>query len=317
MDTGKIKLPKSVSVEVLNKVHDTSTIAALSPSTPQLFSDKDYMFFGDDTEAEVVAEGGQKGSYETEPNFKTAKRAKIVTTTRVTSELKWADEDNRLEIISQIQQDQARAVGRALDYVVYHAVSPKSGLPINGETGLFSDAATHKIAASDDIVFDLDAMVEAVSDEWEVNGIAFSRKLAGVMRRVRQPTTLQRYYTDVPLNLNVGSFEGIAAATSNTVSGRRCKTDPKTLAVAGDFSLIKWGMVRDMEAEIIEYGDPDQSGVDLKAHNQIAYRTEAMLGYCVLDPSGFAVITGDLHDPAKAFSKVAHAVPQTVAGKGE
>ena len=58
----------------------------------------------------------------------------------------------------------------------------------------------------------------------------------------------------------------------------------------GDFALIKWGMVRDIWSEIIEYGDPDQTGVDLKAHNQIAFRTEAVYAYAILDPKGFAVL---------------------------
>ena len=316
LDTSKISLPKNVSTEVLNKVRDTSTIATLSPSTPQLFTDTEFMFFSADAEAEVVAEGGTKGSHEYSTDAIAAKRAKIVTTTRVSSELKWADEDNQLSIISQIQQDQSRAMGRALDYIVYHAVSPKSGLAISDATGLFSDAKVKKVTASDDVVYDLDALFDAVAEEWEINGIAFSRKLASVLRKVRHPTTLERYYGDVPLNLQIGTFEGVSAATSGTVSGRKCKTDPKTLAVCGDFSLIKWGMVRDMTAEVIEYGDPDQTGVDLKAHNQIAYRTEAMLGYCALDPSAFAVLKGDGYDAGKAFSKMVYSVPAVTTPSG-
>lgn len=35
MDTSKIHLPKTVALTVVNKVKETSTIAALSPSTPQ------------------------------------------------------------------------------------------------------------------------------------------------------------------------------------------------------------------------------------------------------------------------------------------
>ena len=62
------------------------------------------------------------------------------------------------------------------------------------------------------------------------------------------------------------------------------------LAVAGDFSLIRWGMVRDITAEVIEYGDPDGTGVDLKQYNQVAYRTEAVLAYSVIDPHAFAVL---------------------------
>ena len=62
------------------------------------------------------------------------------------------------------------------------------------------------------------------------------------------------------------------------------------LAFLGDFSLIKWGMVRDIWSESIEYGDPDGSGKDLKGYNQIAYRTEAIYSYAILDPKGIAVL---------------------------
>ena len=58
----------------------------------------------------------------------------------------------------------------------------------------------------------------------------------------------------------------------------------------GNFDMIKWGMVRDIYSEIIEYGDPDQTGVDLKANNQIAYRTESCFSYAVLDAKAFTVL---------------------------
>lgn len=38
-DTKKIKLPREVVTELLNKAKDTSTIAKLSPSKPQKFVD--------------------------------------------------------------------------------------------------------------------------------------------------------------------------------------------------------------------------------------------------------------------------------------
>ena len=46
------------------------------------------------------------------------------------------------------------------------------------------------------------------------------------------------------------------AATSATVNGAKAKTPTNVLAIMGDFSLIKWGMVRDITSEIIPYGDP-------------------------------------------------------------
>ena len=125
LDTSKVLLPKEVATVITKRAKDTSTIAALSPSEPQLFLDKDYMVFTGNSEAEVVAEGAQKSSYEETLTPVVGKRFKVQTTTRLSNELQWADDDAKLEIISKIQADQAAAMGRVLVYVVYHAFDPK------------------------------------------------------------------------------------------------------------------------------------------------------------------------------------------------
>lgn len=288
MDTTKIKLPVSVATEITKKAKDTSTIAALSPAEPQLFLDKDYMVFNGSSEAEVVAEGAQKSSYDETLTPVVGKRFKVQTTTRVTSELKWADEDNQLEIIQNIQADQAKALGRVLDYVIYHAFNPKPKTTLDGFTALSTSAV--QVTASGDDVEDIDALAEAVSDEYDINGIAMSKTWAARLRKLRVPATGMRLYPEIPISLQVGNLDGIPAATSGTVNGRLITTDTKVLAFLGDFSLIKWGMVRDIWSEIIAYGDPDQTGKDLKAYNQIAYRTEAVYSYAILDPKGIAVL---------------------------
>ena len=288
MDTTKIKLPVSVATEITKKAKDTSTIAALSPAEPQLFLDKDYMVFNGSSEAEVVAEGTQKSSYDETLTTVVGKRFKVQTTTRVTSELKWADEDNQLEIIQNIQADQAKALGRVLDYVIYHAFNPKPKTTLDGFTALSTSAV--QVTASDDDVEDIDALAEAVSDEYDINGIAMSKTWAARLRKLRVPATGMRLYPEIPISLQVGNLDGIPAATSGTVNGRLITPNTKVLAFLGDFSLIKWGMVRDIWSEIIAYGDPDQTGKDLKAYNQIAYRTEAVYSYAILDPKGIAVL---------------------------
>ena len=288
MDTAKIKLPVSVATEITKKAKDTSTIAALSPAEPQLFLDKDYMVFNGSSEAEVVAEGSQKSSYEETLTPVVGKRFKVQTTTRVTSELKWADEDNQLEIIQNIQADQAKALGRVLDYVIYHAFNPKPKTALGGFTALSTSAV--QVTASGDDVEDIDALAEAVSDEYDINGIAMSKTWAARLRKLRLPATGMRLYPEIPISLQVGNLDGIPAATSGTVNGRLITPATGVLAFLGDFSLIKWGMVRDIWSEIIAYGDPDQTGKDLKAYNQIAYRTEAVYSYAILDPKGIAVL---------------------------
>ena len=287
MDTTKIKLPVEVTQAIINKFCNTSTIAALSPSTPQLFLNEDYIEFNGAAEAEVVAEGQQKSSYTQEASSITGKKFKVQCTTRVTEELKWADEDNRLEIISSIQEDQTKAIARALDYVIYHAINPKTGSKLSGYDALTAKAV--EVTDSGDDIANVDALADAVN-EYEINGVALSRTWASRLRKLRVPATGMRFYPEIPINLAAGTLDGIPAATSTTVDGKKATTETKVLGIMGDYSLIKWGMIRDIWAEVIQYGDPDQSGVDLKANNQIAYRTEAMFSYAVLDPKAFAVL---------------------------
>ena len=288
LDTSKVLLPKEVATVITKRAKDTSTIAALSPSEPQLFLDKDYMVFTGDSEAEVVAEGAQKSSYEETLTPVVGKRFKVQTTTRVSNELQWADEDAKLEITSKILADQAAAMGRVLDYVIYHAFDPKKKTTLDGFNALAKTAVG--VTATDDRVADIDSLAEAVSDEYDINGIAMSKTMANELRKIRVPSTGQRFYPEIPINLQVGNLDGIPAATSGTVNGRRVTPATGILAFLGDFRLIKWGMVRDIWSEIIEYGDPDNTGKDLKGVNQIAYRTEAMYSYAILDPNGIAVL---------------------------
>lgn len=294
LTTDKVRLPKEVATAVTKHAKDTSVIAALSPSEPQLFLDKDYMVFTGNAEAEVVSEGAQKSSYEETLTTVVGKRFKVQTTTRVSNELQWADEDAKLEIISRVQADQAAALGRVLDYVIFHAFDPKKRAALDGFTALSGTA--RQVTATDDRVADLDSLAETVNDEYDINGLALSKTMANELRKIRVPSTGQRFYPEIPLNLQVGSLEGIPTATSGTVNGRLITGTPtNVLAFLGDFSLIKWGMVRDIWSEIIQYGDPDHTGTDLKNVNQIAYRTEAVYSYAILDPKGIAVLKKPAH----------------------
>ena len=297
LQTSGVVLPRSVATVVTGKAKDTSTIATLSPSKPEIFNDETYLVFTGNSEAEVVAEGAAKDYYEQTTAPVVAKRVTIQTTTRVSKQLKWADEDDQLKIIDAIQEDQALALGRALDYVVYHAINPKTGQALNGFTPLTAMSgvndvylgATAKAATDAQLIAAFDNMAEEVNETYDINGFALSKAYANALRRIRTKDRMQRLYPNVPLNLKVGEFEGVNAACSSTVNGGLAVTPTNVLAIMGDYSLIKWGMVRDMMAEVIEFGDPDGQG-DLKRYNQIAYRTEAVLGYAVVNPAAFSIL---------------------------
>lgn len=287
LQTTDIVLPRSVVPQTINKVKGISTIAQLSPSEPQLFTEKTHLLFNPSSEAEVVEEGAVKSSYAQDLKPVEAKRVKLVTTTRTSNELVWADEDARTEIITKIIQDQAEAIARALDYVIYHAVNPKNGATLSGYTSLVTGAV--EVTSTDDPCKDIDNLADALID-YQINGIALSREFASALRKIRVANTGQRLYPEIPLSLNAGSVDGIPSVTSNTVNGVLVTPATGVRAIMGDFSTIKWGMVRDAHSELIEYGDPDNAGADLKSVNQVAYRTESMFAYALLEPKAFAYL---------------------------
>lgn len=287
LTTSKITLPKEVAKGIITKARDASVIQTLSPSTPMLFKDVSHILFTKEPEAEFVEEGGQKSSMEAEFAPVPGKIHKAQVTVRMSDEVRWADEDSQLEIVDGIIDASSAAVGRALDYGVFHAVNPATGAGVPTMTALTAGAAS--VTATADASADLDSLVEKINEDHDVSGIALSKAWANTLRKIRVQATGARLYPEIPLNLKAGTLDGIAAATSGTVNGRLAATPTKVLAILGDFSLIKWGIVRDLGMEIIETGDPDGLG-DLKRMNQVAYRTEVVYSWAVIDPAGFAVL---------------------------
>lgn len=287
ISTKSITLPKEVAQQVVTKARDTSTIAALSPSTPMLFKDMTHVLFSKEPEAEFVGEGAQKSPADAEFAAVQGEIHKAQVTVRLSDEVKWADEDSQLGIVDAIVDASSAAIGRALDYGIFHAINPSTGTAASGMTAL--TAGANQVTATSDASADLDSLVAAVNESYDVDGIALSKSWANELRKIRVKSTGMRLYPEIPLNLKVGSLDGIAAATSGTVNGALAKTATNVLAILGQFGLIKWGIVRDLGLDVIETGDPDGLG-DLKRLNQVAYRTEVAYSWAVLDPKGFAVL---------------------------
>lgn len=286
-NTTNIKLPVEIAKDLVSKVADTSVIQTLSASSPAIFANRASILFTQDPEAEIVGESTQHSSQTVglKPVDHTIKKLSV--TVRFSNEVQWADEDSQLQIVDAIVDKSAAALGRGLDYLVFHALNPATGMAATGLTALTTGAPA--VTATTDPAADLDALADAVDPGYSISGIGLSKAYASSLRKVRVKNTGLRMFPEIPINLNTGVVDGLAAATSNTVSGALAKTATKVLAVMGDFNLIKWGIVRDINIETIETGDPDGLG-DLKRLGQIAYRAEVVYSYAVIDPKGFAVL---------------------------
>ena len=125
--------------------------------------------------------------------------------------------------------------------------------------------------------------------EYPCNGIAMSPTFATAL----SGTTLsggQRPYEDFMWGGNPGAIRGIPCDVNPTVAVS-ASTANVYYAYLGDFqNALKWGYAAEMPLEVIEYGDPDGEG-DLKRKNQVLLRTEAYIGWGILDAKAFSKIT--------------------------
>ncbi|WP_314951608.1 phage major capsid protein [Lancefieldella parvula] len=286
-NTTNIKLPVEIAKDLVSKAADTSVIQTLSASSPAIFANQASILFTQDPEAEIVGESAQHSSQSVGLKPVDHNIKKLSVTVRFSNEVKWADEDSRIQIVDAIVDKSAAALGRGLDYLVLHGLNPATGMAASGLTALTAGATA--VTATTDPAADLDALADAVDPGYSISGIGLSKAYASSLRKVRVKNTGLRLFPEIPISLKTGVVDGLAAATSNTVSGALAKTPTKVLAVMGDFNLIKWGIVRDIDLETIETGDPDGLG-DLKRLGQIAYRAEVVYSYAVIDPKGFAVL---------------------------
>lgn len=286
----KIVMPTDVIQEVSRKVQEQSFVAALCPSEPETFTDTEYVTWTEDPEGEFVGEGAAKRSSGFEEEPQTAKLHKFQVTVRMSDEVKWADEDGRLQIVSKLLEKMAQAKARGLDYGLGHAIQPLDHQYIDNFKAESIVWPANQVAATSDPTADLDNLPGSIIGNYDINGIALDRMYAYELRKVRNANTGQRMFPEIGLNLQPGSVDGIRSVTSGSVAARRLAPEATGIkAIMGDWGLVKWGFARDFAVELIEYGDPDGLG-DLKRFNQLAYRTEAVFGWRVIDHKGFAVL---------------------------
>lgn len=290
--TGDIKnLPRNIADGLVKKTVTGSTVAALSGREPMRFGNTDIITFNDLPKAEFVDEGANKASTTGGFGVVTATPKKAQVTMRFNQEVQWADEDYQLGVLRELSDAGATALSRALDLGLYYRINPLTGTAISAWTN-YLNAATKRVevpGTGADPEMQLEAAAGLlVADQQNINGIAFDPSYAWQIATLRYADGRKKF-PELGYGVSVSSFNGVAASTSNTVSGRPEAADTKVKAIMGDFQGgIRWGVQRDLPLEVITYGDPDGQG-DLKRKNQIALRLEIVYGWYVFTDR-FAVV---------------------------
>lgn len=284
LTTGSLNLPDHIIDPWLKKVQAGSTVATLSGAIPMKFGQGHSMTF-DIGEAEYVGEGANKGASTVTPTTKTVKPFKFHKTIRWTEEVKWADEDYQLGVVSQILDLIQPALSRALDFGVFHEINPTGGAVVAAMNGGLTDTTNVvEYAAADKPYVSLDAADNLVLAAGYVpRDIALDPAYAAKFSALRGTTSEQKLYPNFRLSTEVSELDNHRASVSRTVGAVGvAAVATKALGFVGDFSTIGWGVQRALGLEMIEYGDPDGGG-DLKRNNQVAFRAEVVYGWGIAD----------------------------------
>lgn len=289
MKTGTLFKPELVT-ELISKVQGKSVLAKLSAQTPIPFNGVEQFIFNLEGNAQIVGEGEQKQAGKAKITSKVIKPLKFVYQARITDEFKYASEEKQMNFLSAYMDGFAKKIAEAFDLAALHGLEPKTMTDASFRaTNSFDGLITGNIVNYDEAHIDdnIDTAVQTiVAKGGEVTGIALSPTAGQNLAKIKVNGVVQ--YPEFRFGQNPDSFYGMKSDINKnlTVTGGTAETDH---AIVGDFqNRFKWGYAENIPMEIIEFGDPDGAGRDLKAYNEICLRAEAFIGWGILDEEAFA-----------------------------
>ena len=284
--------PHELVTEMFSKVVGRSSVAKLADQTPIPFSGVDVMTFSMDDDIAIVGECAAKPAGDASVGTVKIVPIKVVYQSRVSDEFIHCAEEKRLVYLQAFTDGYAKKIARGLDIMVFHGLDPKSGTTssIIGANCLDRAASVSLEAYSSAAVEgDVTAAIGAMGEGYVCNGIAMSPAFATALSQVSLSGG-QRPYEDFMWGGNPGAIRGIPADVNPTVAVTASTATLLPYAYLGDWSAFRWGYAAQLPLEVIEYGNPDGGAYDLKQSNQVLLRSEAYIGWGILDPKAFARI---------------------------
>ncbi|ACO17565.1 TPA: phage major capsid protein [Streptococcus pneumoniae] len=290
MKTGTLFKPEVVK-QLISKVQGKSVLAKLSAQTPIPFNGVEQFIFNLEGNAQIVGEGEQKFGNKAKLTSKVIKPLKFVYQARITDEFKYASEEKQMNFLSAYMDGFAKKIAEAFDLAALHGLEPKSMTDATFRaTNSFDGVISGSVVTYDETKIDEnieDAVQQVIARGCEVTGIALSPTAGHALGKLKDADK-RAVYPEFRFGQNPDSFYGMKSDINKnlTVTGGTAETDH---AIVGDFqNRFKWGYAENIPMEIIEYGDPDGAGRDLKAYNEICLRAEAFIGWGILDEDAFA-----------------------------
>ncbi|WP_278552779.1 phage major capsid protein [Companilactobacillus farciminis] len=281
--------PQLVS-DLITKVKGKSSVAALSKQAPIAFNGQKEFTFTMDKDIDIVAENGKKTEGGVSIAPLTIVPIKVEYGARVSDEFMYAADEEKIDILKSFNDGYAKKLARGLDLMIFHGINPrtKEASAVIGDNHLDKKVTQTVDFTTGNPDQNVETAVSLIQGaEGTVSGMimdpAFSAELAQM--RTADDNNV-RLFPELAWGANPGSINGLTTDINNTVS-----SGTNDLAILGDFTNgFKWGYAKQIPLEIIKYGDPDNSGFDLKGYNQVYLRSETYLGWGIMDANSFARI---------------------------
>ena len=287
LEKGTIFNPELVS-DLVNKVRGKSSLAALSRQTPIPFNGLKELVFSMDSDVSVVAESGAKAHGGVTLTPKTIIPIKVEYGARISDEFMYAAEEDQINILKAFNDGFAIKVARGLDLMALHGVNPKTGSASTVIGNNHFDYEVMQLVSYDSSSPAPDANIESAvqlvqGSGASVSGAIFSPIFSAALANYKVNGV--KVYPELSWGASPEAVNGLRVQINETVSA----VSSADRAIVGDFeNAFRWGYAKEIPLEIIQYGDPDNTGSDLKGHNQIYLRAEIYLGWGILDPASFA-----------------------------
>ena len=286
LSKGNLFDPELVT-DLINKVKGKSALAIMSASEPMPFNGLKEFTFSMDSEIDIVAENAPKSHGGISLAPRTIVPFKVEYGARVSDEFMIAAEEMQISILKSFNDGFAKKVAKGLDLMAFHGINPRTGLAstVIGSNH-FGAAVTQFVTyTSSDPDANIESAVRAIEgSDGEVSGAILSSIFRAALADYKVNGIKQ--YPELSWGGNPGAINGLKVETTKNVSHTG-----NNRAIVGDFSgAFRWGYAKEIPLEVIQYGDPDNTGKDLKGHNQVYLRSELYLGWGILDPESFVRI---------------------------
>jgi len=287
---GTLFSPELVK-DIMSKVKGKSSLAVLSNQEPIPFNGTEQFIFTLEGNAQIVGEGEKKVAGKAKLEAVMIKPLKFVYQARITDEFKYASDEKKLDYLKHYAEGFSKKIAEAFDIAAIHGLEPKSLTDAsfkatNSFDGLITgNVVTYSEGSIDD---NIEAAVQTIiATDNEVTGIAMSPVAGAALSKIKDKFDNHKYpefrFGQRPKNFFSMDLD---VNKTLTVQGGTAKKDH---VIVGDFqNRFQWGYAENIPMEIIEYGDPDGEGRDLKAYNEILLRSEAYIGWGILDKEAFA-----------------------------